>query len=130
MASPHVKGLGGLERFCARALDVVMDAGARALVVEGNETMTDAKEQTPVDTGTLRASGTVFPPERTATRATVSLGFGGAATYAVPVHERLDVSHPNGGNAKFLERPTLARAPSLGRAIAAEVERALKRLAK
>ena len=130
MASPHVKGIDDLERFCARALDAVMDAGTRALTVEGNEAMTDAKQQTPVDVGTLRASGTVFPPERSATRATVTLGFGGAASdYTVPVHERLDVSHPTGGP-KYLERPVLARAPRLGRAIAREVESALKRFAK
>lgn len=71
-----------------------------ALTAEAELIMTDAKKNTPVDTGTLRSSGIVTP--RPADHR-VDLSFGGAASaYAAIVHERLDVHHPV-GEAKFLE---------------------------
>ena len=79
--------------------------------------MTDAKLQTPVDTGNLRASGHVTEPEIVNDSwLTVTLGFGGPAGsgsgqnqdvgYAVYVHEDLSKHHPI-GHAKFLELPML-----------------------
>ena len=90
--------------------------------------MTAAKERTPVDLGTLRASGTVLPPKVSGTGVEVVAGFGGAASdYAVVVHERLDVSRPV-GSAKFLESSFLERAGQMPRMLALGVGRALKRL--
>lgn len=69
-----------------------------ALTTEAELIMTDAKKNTPVDTGALRSSGLV-----TAKSNAVELSFGGAASsYAAIVHERLDLHHPV-GEAKFLE---------------------------
>ena len=122
--------MADLERFFRHSPDLVLDAAADALVVEGNEAMVDAKQQTPVDLGVLRASGTVFPVERSRTGASIELGFGGAASgYAVVQHERLDYHHPT-GKAKFLEDPVLKHATTLGRTIANEVERALRKFAR
>jgi len=54
-----------------------------------------AKEKTPVDTGFLQSSGEVSEePDGFVVRFT--------AEYALPVHERTEVNHPN-GQAKFLE---------------------------
>ena len=92
-----------------------------ALYQEAEYIMTDAKKLTPWETGNLRASGHVVPPKETDTE--VILGFGGPAGtgkgqtknvgYALPVHERMDVNHPKGGQAKFLEVPMLAAAKNL-----------------
>lgn len=82
----------------------------RALFVEANIEMTEAKRRTPVDTtenaphpGQLRASGTVHPPERSGQSISIMLSFGGAAKdYAIHVHENPDAIHPI-GQWKFLE---------------------------
>jgi len=90
--------------------------------------MAEAKARTPVDTGTLRASGHVAPPDVGASLVKVVAGFGGAASdYAIVQHERLDFNHPS-GEAKFLERPFLERAKMMPRSLARGVELALKRL--
>lgn len=101
-------------------------AVAGALVAEGEQIMGKAKELCPVDTGALRASGHVSEPTETPAGAViVLLGFGGpAASYAVYVHERLDVHHPN-GQAKFLSTPAEAAAPGMSARIAARVREAL-----
>lgn len=120
-----LEGLDQLERFFAAATPVVLDAATAAVVVEANETMTEAKLETPVLTGVLRGSGTVFPAQRSRDGVTVELGFGGpAASYVVPVHEVLTAHHPV-GNAKFLEIPVLRHAKSFGSNVARHVGRAL-----
>ncbi len=78
---------------------------AGPLKLEAERVMTKAKRLTPVDLGTLRASGVVHSPEITPRRVVVELGFGGAAAaYALVQHERLDFIHTV-GQAKFLEQP-------------------------
>lgn len=87
-----------------REAPVVM---GEAMFEDAEATMTEIKEVpiVPVDTGVLRASGYVVPPEVTPVEAVVTLGFGGAAAaYAIVQHERLDYRHPV-GQAKYLEAP-------------------------
>lgn len=95
-------------------------AVAAALYEEGERIMGEAKRLCPVDTGTLRASGHVSEPTVTpGDGVIVLLGFGGpAADYAVYVHERLDVHHPN-GQAKFLSMPAEAAAAGMNTRVAA-----------
>lgn len=96
----------------------------------GEQIMIEAKKQTPVDTGNLRASGHVKLPKWENTWVYVTLGFGGPAGtgagqtkdvgYAVYVHENLTARHKV-GSAKFLERPMLAWASKLEAKIAADL---------
>ena len=51
----------------------------------------------------------------------VSYVVGYTQAYAVYVHERLDVNHPNGGQAKFLEEPARALKKEYGRIVKAMV---------
>ena len=98
--------LTGMDKFTATLRRLAAQAPAfagTALRREGERIMTDAKRRTPVDTGALRASGHVQGPAFSGSAATVTLGFGGAATpYAVYVHENLRARHVV-GEAKFLE---------------------------
>lgn len=84
---------------------------------EAEEIMTEAKQETPVDRGLLRASGFAALPVEENGKVSVTMGFGGVAGsgnlgetnegdvgYAVYVHENLDSNHIV-GNAKFLENP-------------------------
>lgn len=61
---------------------------ASAMVTEMLAVVRKATTYVPANTGTLKASGTVLPPEIKGTRITVTAGFGGAAgRYAIWVHE-------------------------------------------
>lgn len=61
---------------------------ASAMVVEMLAVIRKATTYVPANTGNLKGSGTVLPPEISGTRVTVTGGFGNAATaYAVWVHE-------------------------------------------
>ncbi len=94
---------------------------AGALYQEAQIEMTEAKQRTPVDTGALRASGTVFAPEVIGRLVRVTLGFGGvAAPYAAIVHEDLDAHHPV-GQAKYLESTLLESAPHMASRVASRL---------
>ena len=103
---------------------------AGALHREGEAVMTDAKRRTPVDTGALRASGQVHPPEARSGAVEVTIGFGNSAVrYAVYVHENLTARHPV-GEAKYLERPLLEAVRGMEGRLAAAVGRGLARGAR
>lgn len=92
-----------------------------ALFAEGNRIMEDSKQVVPVDTGTLRNSGTVMPPQVSGGGVSVELGYGGLARdYALVIHEaprEWNWSKPGTGP-KYLERPVLAAARGLPRRLA------------
>ena len=120
----------GFREFKAalRALGAAAPAFARrALVVEAEQIMTQAKRLTPVMTGALRASGQVVADE---TRARVVLGFGNSAVgYAVPVHENLQARHP-GGQAKFLEQPLMEALRGMDARLAAAIKADVERITR
>lgn len=97
-----------------RALDDAETALGRALYEEANRIFNQSQALVPVDTGALRSSGMVTLPEQSPQGPSVTIGYGGAAApYAIYVHERLDLNHPNGGQAKYLEEPVLAAADGI-----------------
>lgn len=84
-----------------------------------------AKERTPVDYGILRDSGLVKLPKITKDGVTVEIGFGGgAAHYALWVHEDLEAKHEV-GQAKFLESAINDLAGSFLPTVAANLARVL-----
>lgn len=83
-------------------------AAAAALYRLGVAILANSLPRTPVEFGALRASAYVSPPQGT-TIADLEVGYG--TEYAVPQHERLDYRHPNGGEAKFLEKGMRAVLP-------------------
>lgn len=130
MARTEVTGGAEFARKMRQAPDLAMQALKAALFEEQSAVIAEAQARTPVDTGVLRASGTVLPPEQTGTKVTVEAGFGGAAAaYAIPVHENMGASHAV-GQAKFLESSFLERAPKIPSNVAKRVGRAFERLKK
>ena len=90
------KVFDGLPRRAQRAMGA---ASYKASV----EIMKMSKGLVPKDLGTLKGSGYVTVPRGRADKL-VEMGYGGpAAKYAVRQHEDTSLSHPNGGQAKFLE---------------------------
>ena len=104
----QVQGLAELDAMLARLeADGPVLAG-NALYAEAQEIMTASKEECPVDTGALRASGHVTLPVVTPTTVSVEMGYGGVAIpYALRQHEEMSYRHTV-GKAKYLEDPLRA----------------------
>src|ERR1051326_2084753 len=114
---------------------------AKTLYRDAEEVMTTAKEETPVDTGALRASGHVQLRVIEGTTVSVEIGFGGPAGagnvggetnkddvgYAEIVHENLDAHH-SVGKAKYLEDPVRAAQPQIAQDLTDAGIRTLERL--
>ena len=121
-----VKGTETLRQALADLTPRVERAAARALNQEHEAIMTEAKRRTPVDTGALRASGQVLPPEIRGTAIVSEGGFGNAAVkYSVYVHENLTARHPV-GQAKFYESAILEAAAGMEERLAAEIRREIR----
>ena len=108
------------------AVKIAEEAGLKALRTGAEAILTEAIDEAPVDTGTLRRSGTVtvgklpdgarvfeaaesgsdmkdaFPGTEGKEKA-VYISF--STPYARRQHEELDYNHPRGGKAKYLEDP-------------------------
>lgn len=93
--SLKIRGLMSLIRIFRTVRDIHEKAVHDALMELAFEVLKEAKKRTPVDTGFLRDSGTV---EVEGDKIKVVF----KAKYALPVHERTEVSHAV-GEAKFLE---------------------------
>jgi hypothetical protein len=130
-ATFEVHGLDELARALKATEAAIQKGTARGLYLLAEETMADSKENfVPVDEGILRDSGFVELPVFDGDGVSVRLGYGGAAAaYAVVQHEDLTLNHPNGGEAKFLEKPMLthwSRVPAvIATTTQAEITRAL-----
>ncbi|MFI5224728.1 MAG: hypothetical protein ACHQX3_10915 [Nitrospirales bacterium] len=110
----EVKGISAMSSKILGIAEAQPAKIARALFIEGNIEMTEAKKRTPVDVdysggrkpphpGQLRDSGTCHPPIREGKKIFVILSFGGAAIdYAIYVHEIIGNYHTV-GQAKYLE---------------------------
>lgn len=116
LASLTFTGVGDLRAELERLGAEAPRIAAKILYREAEQIMTASKDQVPVDTGALRASGHVQPPVVQEARVTVLLGYG--KEYAIFVHEDLDAHHAT-GNAKYLEKPALEAAKGLEGRLAA-----------
>lgn len=98
-----------------------------AMFREATTIMNASKVIVPVDTGALKNSGIVMPPERTGTGVMVSLGYGGAARdYAIYVHENLTARHAPPTRAKFLEDPLMAASKGMAGRLVEDLKKALR----
>jgi hypothetical protein len=108
------------------AVKIAEEAGLKALRTGAEAILTEAIDEAPVDTGTLRRSGTVtvgeLPdgekvyeaakdgnemkdafPEKIGKEKAVYISF--STPYSRRQHEELGYNHPLGGKAKYLEDP-------------------------
>lgn len=84
----------------ANAPQKVQRAAGEGLRAAGEKILDEAGERTPVDTGRLKGSRAMVGPTGSGNKIEVVLQYG--TTYAIYVHERLELNHPV-GQAKFLE---------------------------
>ena len=127
-----MEGLDQLTRRLDKSGKLSAQAMAGPLFLEAGLIMTKAIKLTPVDVGTLQTSGKVQRPKITRTTATVTLGFGGAASaYALAVHEHPSKHSPpswdegasfTSGGPKYLERPVKEARKGFGRRVARHLD--------
>lgn len=110
MSKGNVKGLEMTIKNLTRANGRVRGALAQALYEEGAEIIRESQKRVPVDTGRLRSSAYVTPPESKITRDVVGLGY--KARYASFVHEL------HAKKSKFLESVIKETQPKLALNIA------------
>lgn len=102
-----------LARGYVQAAHGQVDRLARAQYIETEIDATEAKERTPVDTGTLKGTVHATGPDMDGDRIVTAIVAGGpAAPYAIEVHENLDAFHKV-GQAKFIESVTRESAPHM-----------------
>ena len=129
------------------AVKIAEEAGLKALRTGAEAILTEAIDETPVDTGTLRRSGTVtvgkLPdsariyeaaeagnemkdafPEPVGKEKAVYISFN--TPYARRQHEELDYEHPRGGKAKYLETPFNANKKKVLKYADKQIRKALK----
>jgi hypothetical protein len=102
--------------------EAAQHAAVRALDQFGEHVLGDAQQLAPVDTGFLKASGTSKPAEESGGKVTKVIGFN--ASYALAVHERLDLHHDQ-GQAKYLETAVRNNASKLEPFVIDEVKKVL-----
>lgn len=124
---------GPFSRHLAR---VGVGAGA-GLYQAGRRILKRSDQLIPIDTGTARSSGRVMLPEVHGDEIRVVVGYGygnrrnpktgeSAIGYVIPLHERVEVRHGNGRQAKFLEKAALEEIPTLAADVAVSIMRADK----
>ena len=88
-------------------------AVAQAIWEEANLIFAKSQILVPVDTGILRGSGGVSAPQGTGAGIYVDIFYGGAAPYALFVHEILAYYHKPPTQAKYLEQPFMEALPQV-----------------
>ena len=120
--SANIKGWPTQKTTFTQMLSEFPKRVVSAMYLEANIEMTESKKRVPVKTGVLRASGRVEQPVATPQGVSVELSYGGAAeAYALIVHEDLEMNHPNGGEAKYLESVLQESAPHMAARLAARL---------
>ena len=92
------------------AINAAKKGGYRGLKAVGDVIGDEAQVLAPKDTEELANSMTVSGDYASLK---VSINFDTGNRYAISQHERLDLNHPNGGQAKFLEQPLLGTGANL-----------------
>lgn len=112
--SASVSGSDALARAIEEQVRDLRESTRLALVIEAAVIAGDAAARCPVQTGALQRSVRVVPSDDGAAVAFL-------APYAVEVHERIDVVHPN-GEAKFLEHATQSAAGDMAENVASRIK--------
>jgi hypothetical protein len=129
------------------AVKIAEKAGLKALRTGAEAILTEAIDEAPIDTGTLRRSGTVTVgskadggqvyaaaesgtemkdayPDKIGQEKAVYISFN--TPYARRQHEELDYEHPRGGKAKYLETPFNANKKKVLKYADKQIRKALK----
>lgn len=130
------------------AVKIAEEAGLKALRTGAEAILTEAIDEAPIETGTLRRSGTVTVgklPDYESTYEAAESGRDMKTAFAEPIgkekavyisfntpyarrqHEELGYNHPQGGKAKYLETPFNANKKKVIKYAERKIKEALRR---
>lgn len=96
----------------------------QGLFEEAQIVFRNSQRLVPVDSGTLRRSGILFPPKQEGNQIIVEMGYGGAASaYAMRQHEEQSFKHKSGKSWKYLEIPVREAIPKIQESLKVRLER-------
>lgn len=98
----------------------IIKAALKGQKILAQNILGESQKLVPVDTGTLKRSGNIQTEDNITT---ISYN----TPYALKQHEDATLNHPNGGEAKYLERPFNEKAGELESYIQTEVYKTLRR---
>jgi hypothetical protein len=104
------------------AVRAIRRASAEGLTLGAELILGEAIAIVPLDEATLQDSGKVTPATPEDLDAAITFD----TPYAVAQHERLDFIHPNGRQAKYLERPFLENFDKVMQLVSAAIARVTK----
>jgi hypothetical protein len=99
------------------------DEFARALFEEAKVEVKEMQRIAPKESGDMAGEITADDPVRRGRQISVTIHTGPKSIdYALIQHEDLDLDHPNGGEAKFIEKPLKESAPYLPTRLAKRID--------
>lgn len=101
---------------------LIAAAAERAALAGALHVLGESDQLVPIEEGTLSRSGNATAETQGAV-AVGAISYDGP--YAAIQHERLDYRHDPGRQAKYLEQPLMAEAPTVAQIAATELRRAL-----
>lgn len=127
MANKGAKGLeitGFKEIYNKMGLleEEIKKGALKGLRITAQNILGESQKLVPVDTGTLQKSGSIKLNSETLT-AQISYN----TPYALKQHEDATLNHPNGGEAKYLERPFNEKAGELEVNVGNEINKILRK---
>lgn len=103
------------------AAEKMIAAAARGLAILGEHVLNESNDRIPLDEATLQRSGVVVVDDQTLEAAVTY-----DTVYAARQHEDLTLNHPNGREAKFLEKAWLNSRHLAPQIIGNQIRRALR----
>ena len=117
-----IKGLKEVYKGLNLTEEEILKAALKGQKVLAQNILGESQKIVPVDTGTLRRSGHISTDEAL-NITTISYN----TPYALKQHEDATLNHPNGGEAKYLERPFNEKSGEYENFVSTEVYKALRK---
>lgn len=115
-----IKGLKEVYKNLELAEEEIIAAALKGQKVLAQNILGESQKIVPVDTGTLRRSGHISTEGNITT---ISYN----TPYALKQHENASLNHPQGGEAKYLERPFNEKVQDYENYISTEVYKAMRK---
>ena len=117
-----IEGFKELYKKMGLLEEEILKGAVKGLKITAQNILGESQKLVPVDTGTLQKSGAIKVDSQNL-MAQISYN----TPYALKQHEDATLNHPNGGEAKYLERPFNEKSGELEVNVGNEIQRILRK---
>ena len=117
-----IEGFKELYKNMGLLEEEILKSAVKGLKITAQNILGESQKLVPVDTGTLQKSGAIKVDSQNL-MAQISYN----TPYALKQHEDATLNHPNGGEAKYLERPFNEKSGELEVNVGNEIQRILRK---